>query len=298
MNSFIRYFTLSFCLLAFTVASQAAVAVVNSASFTDSTLPNGGIAQGSIFTGFGAGLGPVALATPTPWPFPTELAGTSIKVTVGGTTVDCFMVFTSAGQVAAILPSNTPIGEGTITVRFNGLVADTGPITVVASSFGIFTLNQQGIGPAVATDPLGGVTPYSFIDSAAPGDFVDIWGTGLGATSAPDEGAPTTENLAAQVKLVVAGVEVPVQYAGRSGCCSGVDIVRFIVPENLAGCFLPVTVVVNGNPSNFGSIPVAADGGVCSSDALFGLPDFSQLQDGSSFRNGAISLGRTRQSSS
>lgn len=207
------------------------------------------------------------------------------------------MVYTSVGQVAAILPSNTPVGEGTATVRLNGSVVDTGPIRVVASSFGIFTLNQQGIGPAVATDPLGGATPYSFTNSAAPGDFVDIWGTGLGATSAPDDGAPLPANRAEDIKLFVAGVEVPVQYAGRSGCCSGVDIVRFIAPENLTGCYLPVTVTVNGLPSNYGSISIAENGDVCSSDPLFGLPDFSQLQNGGTFSQGVVSLIKTRQPS-
>jgi hypothetical protein len=78
MHPHIRYFALSSCLLALSVASQAEVALVNSANYLDSSLPNGGIAQGSIFIGFGSGLGPASLATPTPWPFPTELAGTSI----------------------------------------------------------------------------------------------------------------------------------------------------------------------------------------------------------------------------
>lgn len=92
------------------------VVSVNSASYAHPDLPNGGIAQGSMFIGFGSGMGPASIAFPSPWPFPTELAGTSMQVTVGGQTVDCFMVYTVATQVAAILPSNTPLGDGTLTV--------------------------------------------------------------------------------------------------------------------------------------------------------------------------------------
>ena len=63
-----------------------------------------------------------------------------------GTMLDAL---TSAGQVAAILPSTTPAGTGTITVSYNGSASATAPITVVASSPGIFSVNQQGNGTGV-----------------------------------------------------------------------------------------------------------------------------------------------------
>ena len=113
MHQFIRISVVAVCSLVFTLSgnAQQTVTFVNGASFTSPLLPGGSIAQGSIMVGFAAGgMGPAGIEFPNPWPFPTELAGTSIQVTVGNTTVDCFMVFTSAGQVAAILPSNTPLG--------------------------------------------------------------------------------------------------------------------------------------------------------------------------------------------
>jgi uncharacterized protein (TIGR03437 family) len=46
-----------------------------------------------------------------------------VSVTVNGSTAQCFMIYPSAGQVAAILPSTTPAGTGTITVSYDGAAA-------------------------------------------------------------------------------------------------------------------------------------------------------------------------------
>ncbi|MDA1236817.1 MAG: hypothetical protein O3A53_18710 [Acidobacteria bacterium] len=203
------------------------------------------------------------------------------------------MVSSSAGQIAGILPSNTPLGAGTMTVRFNGSVAATGDVNVVAHSFGIFTINQQGIGPAVATDPLAGAAVYSTINSAAPGDFIDIWGTGLGAVGYPDDGPTQPGTLAYDVKVYISGQEQAVEYADRSGCCTAVDLVRVKAP-NIIGCFLPVVVVVNGIPSNYASISIDPSGTACTADPTFGGPDFSQLQSGGTVDIGSIFFTRSR----
>lgn len=297
MQALIRFGITALCFLLLVVPAGAqGVVSVNSASYVNPALPNGSIAQGSMFIGFGSGLGPATIAYPTPWPFPTELAGTTIQVTVGATTVDCFMVYSSAGQIAGILPSNTPLGAGTMTVRFNGAIAATGPITVVAHSFGIFTINQQGIGPAVATDPLALSAVYSTTASAAPGDFIDIWGTGLGAVTVPDQGSPVGGTVPGlDVKVYVANVEQPVLYAGRSGCCSAIDQVRIKAP-NITGCFLPVVVVVNGIPSNYASLSIDPSGAACTPDPILGEPNFSQLTNGGTYSSGVIALSRGRSS--
>jgi len=61
-------------------------------------LPNSPIAQGSIFIVFGQNLGPASIAQANKFPLPSSqgLAGTSIKVTVGGTTLDAIMLYTLA----------------------------------------------------------------------------------------------------------------------------------------------------------------------------------------------------------
>src|SRR5436309_585588 len=112
--------------------SIAAATVVNAASRIPKGLPNYGIAQGSLFTLTGQGL--VTAATPpitvADSPLPLTLAGASMQITVGGTKVDVPMVSAWAGfaqtpgarvdQLAGVAPSNTFVGDGTITVTVNG----------------------------------------------------------------------------------------------------------------------------------------------------------------------------------
>ena len=101
-------------LAAFQAGAQPVInpgGVVNAASYIRGGFPNSGIAQGSLFVIFGRNLGPAELQTFPGLPKPKSLAGTSVRVSAGGTTVDAFLHYTSSSQVAAILPSNTPLGE-------------------------------------------------------------------------------------------------------------------------------------------------------------------------------------------
>jgi uncharacterized protein (TIGR03437 family) len=87
-----------------------------------------------------------------------------VKVTVNGKTVDALMYYTSATQVAALMPSSTPTGgfgsanpnaQVTITVTYNG--EDSAPTSfqgVVLTNLGLFTLDSSGSGPAIVTFPI------------------------------------------------------------------------------------------------------------------------------------------------
>ena len=99
--------------------SIAALGVKNSASYSNPGFQNGAIAQGSLFVVFGSGMGPAQIQYASSFPLPATLAGTSVSVTVNGTTLSCVMIYTQDGQLAAILPSTTPIGTGTMTVTFS-----------------------------------------------------------------------------------------------------------------------------------------------------------------------------------
>jgi uncharacterized protein (TIGR03437 family) len=158
-------------------AAPAPNSVQNPASNILPGLPNFGIAQGSIFVVYGAAMGPSAIVVGTTLPLPTTLSGTSIQVTVAGTTVNALMVYTLQSQIAAVLPSNAPAGTGTLTVTYNGVTGST-PITVVQSDFGILTVNETGAGPGVIT--FGDYSLVTATNSAKPGDTLIIWGTGLG----------------------------------------------------------------------------------------------------------------------
>jgi uncharacterized protein (TIGR03437 family) len=140
--------------------------IVNAASFRPQGLPNSMIAQGSIFSVFGTDLANPGVAQVSAFPLPLSLGGTSAQVTVGGTTVDCFMIFTTPGQLAILLPSGTPVGSGTLTLTVNGLQMSEA-INVVASSPGIFSQNSQGSGPASLQNFFSPTdTPLNQVDQA------------------------------------------------------------------------------------------------------------------------------------
>ncbi len=270
-------------------------AVVNVASFANPNLPNGDIAQGSMFTVFGSNIGPASVQIVSAFPLPNELGGTSIQVTVGGQTIDCIMIFSLSSQVAAVLPSGTPTGSGTLTLTYNGQSGAPIPITVVANSFGTFGINQAGSGPGVLTNAANPLSVNTVLNTAVSGEMWDIWGTGLGAVQGDEAAGPLPGNLPLDVSVFVGSAEAQVVYKGRSGCCVGIDQVRFVVPDGLVGCFVPITVVVSGVPSNFTTMAISEGGGACS-DPATGIDAnvLSQAQANGELRIGSIAAARTR----
>jgi uncharacterized protein (TIGR03437 family) len=247
--------------------------VTNAASYIDPSLPNGAIAQGSIAIIKGNNLGPATLSTDSK-PFQnTLLSGTSVSVTVAGTTVAGLMYYTSASQAAFLLPSNTPVGTGTITGTYNGQAGPAFPIRVVASTLGIFTVTSDGQGAGIVTYPdyslvssvkaanCGGV--YTTCGAANPGDVLTIWATGLGPVSGSDaSGAGLGVNMGSLPLTVwLGGAQIQAAYQGRSGCCIGEDQIVFTVPANtLTGCAVPLSVQIGNAISNSVAIAVAAAG--------------------------------------
>ena len=268
-------------------------AAVNAASYLNASLPNGNLTQGGAFVVFGKGLGPAQTAVVNAFPLPNNLAGTSVSVTVGGTTVPCIMLYTLATQVAAVIPSSTPVGSGTMVVTYNGTNSAPLKINVVAHDFGIFALNQGGSGPGVLVNAITNVVNSSTA-SANPGDLVDIWGTGLGPVAGDEAGGALPGNMLANLNLqVYVGTQLAqVMYAGRSGCCTGLDEIEIVVPAGVTGCAVPVYVVDGGVASNFTTMSIAQSGSSCpqSGESDPSLLQIAQKSGG--LRVGAVSLGR------
>lgn len=279
-----------------TASAQPAVSsgsVVNAASYTPDGLPNSGVAQGSMFIVFGQRLGPATLQQISAYPLPTSLSGTSIKVTVSGTTTDAIMIYTSASQVAAILPSSTPVGTGTFTVTYNGQTSAPAPIRVVQSAFGIFAVNQSGSGPGVIQNATASPTalPVTTVTaSAQAGDTVVLWGTGLGPVQGNEAGGALPGDLNLPVTVYVGGRQATVTYKGRSGCCAGIDQIVFQVPQGVEGCYVPVVVQVNNTVSNFTSMSIARSRGVCSDPISLSGTDLQTAQTAGGLRQGSILL--------
>jgi uncharacterized protein (TIGR03437 family) len=175
---------------------SAAPVIAGVGNAASNILVNSPLAQGSIFIVYGTGLGPADIALAPSAFQTTTLSGTSIAVTVGTTTVNALMYYTSDGQVAALLPSNTPTGLGAFTVTYNGETSPPMNRGIAPSNVGIFTISSNGDGPAIVTypdyslvsaaevTPCGG--PYTYCGAANPGDTLILWTTGLGPVNGDD----------------------------------------------------------------------------------------------------------------
>ena len=238
-------------------------AIENAATNVPPGLPNAAIAQGALFVVKGKNLGPASVVVATAFPLSTSIGGTSMKVTVGGTTVNVIMYYSLAAQIAGILPSKTPAGTGTLTVTYNGLDSATVPIVVVANNIGVFTLNTTGSGDAVATLPATN-TVVSPTNAPNPGEIVTLWATGLGAVSG-DESQPAQQAdlTAIPLKVFIAGQPANVLFRGRNACCSGVDTIYVTVPSGLTGCANSVIMQIGNLVSNATTIPIGTNGRNC-----------------------------------
>jgi uncharacterized protein (TIGR03437 family) len=279
------------CMALFCAAALAAqpivIGIYNAGSWAPPGLTNSGIAQGSIFILTGTGLGPAVLQQAESYPLPTTegLAGTTIQATVGGMTENCILVYTSALQVAAILPSATPVGSGTLKLSYQG-ASSSMPLQVLKANFGTFTLNEAGSGPGVVTDT--SYNPITMINAAHPGQSLILWGTGLGAITGDETEPPSEVNLNTGVQVLVGNQPATVTYGGRSSS-PGLDQINFVVPSGIqAGCKTSIAVLVKGVTGNVTTTSIVPDGQTTCSET-HGVLTAANLQKAIS--SGSLSVG-------
>lgn len=242
--------------------------ILNSASLTPAGLPSGAIAQGSVFTINGLRLGPVDPTTVPPLsdPLTTTLSDVSITVTQGTTIVNAIPLTLSATSLTAIMPSTAALGMNSVRVVYKTVKSNPMPVNVVATQFGISTVNAAGNGPAIAQNDNGDgtMTQNTLQTPAYPGQTVYVIGTGLGAIGTDTALTPDPSNLTVQTEVFVAGESASVTLNGRTA--PGMDMIGFVLPSDvLIGCWTPVYVRTAGtNVSNFATIAISADGSPCS----------------------------------
>jgi uncharacterized protein (TIGR03437 family) len=265
-------------------------AVVNNSSLIPAGFSNSGIAPSTLFVIEGTNL--ANAGTPSLWnvvqsQLPLTQNGASISVTVGGTTVHPAIYYTCSGalgsasgcgttapaasMIAAVLPSGTPTGQGTLTVTYNGTPSAPADIQVVPSALGIDTYNG---GTGVITDAVSYLllTPTS---AGKPGEDITLWGTGLGADpggAISDTTSLSTQRpISANLQIYIGGVPVTNFLYQGGTLYPGVSIIIVQIPASVpTGCYVPVVGVVGNVVSNTVTIPIAPNGGVCS-DPAFGI---------------------------
>jgi len=263
---------LSFCGACFALQAQLPAiylhGVVNSASVLAPGLPAGSIAQGSIFTVFGSYMGPSTGVQVSSFPIANTLHGVSITVTQGSTSVNALPVYVQQNQINAIMPSDAPLGWVSLRVIYNNAYSNPSPVYVVHDSPGIYTFTGSGGGAAALQNiaSTGALPLNSNQASAVAGQTVQLYLTGLGPITTPDNEPPPASSPTTPVEVWVGGIPATVSYSGRSPCCSGLDQIDFVVPASAPqGCWVPVQIRTSmANVSNGVSMAISANGGPCS----------------------------------
>jgi len=229
---------------AFAQAPQiASASVVNAASYAQPVTP------GSLVSIFGTNLASATASAPGQ-PLPIKLAGTS--VTVNG--VPAPLQFVSPDQINAEVPSATSVcffcvdsATFVVTTAAGSSPAANVPLTMYAP--GMFTDDGSGCGQAAALN-LPAYSVNSPSNSASPGDYLALFGTGLGPVYfPPPDGASASGPRNIEIEGAVSlGFNAPpsaavvLNYAGLAPGLVGVDQVNFQIPDTAQqGCSVPVS---------------------------------------------------------
>jgi uncharacterized protein (TIGR03437 family) len=230
------------------------------------------VAPGQLISIFGTNLATTPQMAGAP--LPLTLAGTS--VTINGITAP--LAFVSPTQINAQVPSSLTITNWDVVTAKVVVSTPAGSgapanLALTAANPGIFTAGASGCGQAAALNVTPGlVSVNSPWNSAAPGDYIALFGTGLGLIAqAPPDGAaasvpaplPSMPSLLFDNKPGV----VP-SYAGLAPGLVGVDQINFQIPASTRnGCAVPVSISRGFNSPSV-TIAVQAGRGQCTDPAI------------------------------
>jgi trimeric autotransporter adhesin len=138
----------------------------------------GPAAPGEIVTIYGAGLGPQTLVAAT-GALPTDIAGTS--VTFNG--LPAQLLYASAGQVSAIVPSGVTGASASVVVKVSNVAAPEFPLALAPAAPGIFTADASGSGWVRAFNADG--SPNGDGNPAVVGAPLTFYITGEGTSALP-----------------------------------------------------------------------------------------------------------------
>ena len=247
----IRVALFALCVSAF--AQQPVIAtggIVNAASYSAP------IAPGSIISIFGTNLANTTV-TASNTPLLTTLGGTTVSI--DGVPAPLFYV--SPSQINAEVPASIPTAYGslyaTTTVIVTTAAGSSAPVTVAGYSAtpGVFTADGSGCGAAAALNVAsdGTVSLNSPANSAAPGDFVVLFGTGFGQPlyKIPD-GSPSggLDPFSQAATVTVDGESATLAYGGFAPTLTGVDQMNVMIAAGTRdGCAVPISVFGSGGGS-------------------------------------------------
>ncbi len=276
--------------------------VKNAASYA--LAERGGIAPGSMFVVQGIGLGPeqlVQAAPPYPSRLPEDAPGTEITVTsaADGLPRTAWLVYSWNWQLAAILPSDIPLGPADLTVAYAGETSLPHRIQIVPRAPGLFTTSMTGAGPAVAQifhspdeQPLNGLAR-----PVLPGQWLILWATGLGPISAPDNEPPPIGTVDPDLVVEIGSLRLKPSYAGRAPGYPGLDQINVWIPPDAElpdDCYTPVRLRTGEFVSREAAVTTGNAPGACSHPLGLSPDVLARLDAGGRASIAAISLTASR----
>lgn len=226
------------------VPQPVIAAVTNSASYDSAS-----ISPGEIVTIFGSNLGPGVLngaQVSSDGGYLTQnIAGT--RVLVNGYVAP--MVYTLAGQVAAVIPYEVALSStAAVQVEYQGVRSAQFKMPVAAAVPGLFTLGN-GTGPGAILNQ--NLSLNSSTNPAHAGQVVVLYATGEGQTTPPGvDGRLALDVIplaAGKCAVTIGGQSATVQYCGEApGQVSGLLQVNAVVPSNAATGNQPVVLSIAG----------------------------------------------------
>lgn len=256
-----------------TIAPPLVTSIVNGASFAAKTP----IVPGSFASVFVSNIGTADNISLFP---ATTFSG--LSVTFNGIAAPLFHVVASSGQIDLLVPSELP-DTGVLNAQVKTAAGDSGPFPVQMASAapGLFRIGPNAAAqisgtawipmPASLAASLqipgncsaSGVNPASICaQPAAPGDYVQVYLTGLGKATpngdpnglplatgqaAPLDGNPVYETVVTP-QVTVGGAPVDVLFSGMAPGFAGLYQVNFRVPDATPdGDAVPVVISMHGN---------------------------------------------------
>jgi uncharacterized protein (TIGR03437 family) len=218
----------------------SAAGVVQAATF------NTAVSPGGLGTIFGVALAAESSAAST-LPLPASLSSTS--VTVNGQAAP--LLYVSPSQVNFQVPFEITGSTAEVVVTTAAGASAAVRIPVAAVQPGIFYNTTSGLG-AIVHNRDGAPTSQR---PARPGDFLQVYATGLGAvlptvlSGFPAPVSPLAVTLR-QPQVTIAGLPAPVAFSGLAPGFAGLYQLTVQVPDGVASGRQPVVLTVSGARSN------------------------------------------------
>jgi uncharacterized protein (TIGR03437 family) len=241
-NAAVQYQTAS------TIPLGTITAVVNGGSFVPP------IAGGSFVTIMGQNLAAQTAgwdsAISSAGTLPAALKGVGVRID----NKDCYVAYVSPGQLNLVTPADTTAGLVPVEVTTPGGILTTAvEMEPAAPGWFAYPLNTSLYAVAFFANQSVMVARTGALSSpsrpAKPGDYLELFATGLGATTPPYPNGQvlTTAYPVAdlsQIGVTVGGVPAPVSFAGMT--YAGVYQVNIQVPNGIADGDQPVVLSILG----------------------------------------------------